>query len=421
MSPFILAFIASAALGAVIGLVRQRSEQEEHPKHAEYSGVRTFTLWGVLGCVGAFLSDEFAPALLPVALAAVALHQIGAAAIRPAGTGVAGATTLAASLLTMCAGALIFWRYRQEAVLLGALTAVLLGLKRPIHAWTRRFTDADVGATLKFVAITGIILPLVPNQEFGPFDAFNPFKTWRMVVLISGLGFLGYVLMRLFDTRAGVLLTGLLGGIASSTATTLAFSRRSRAQPALGGACAMGVALACAVMLPRLALIVGLVNAPLARQLLVPLGLMLAPALAFVAWSWLRERKSKADAAELGLRNPLDLWPAVKFALIYAAITFAVKAAEAHGHLERGLLPLAFLSGLTDVDAIALSLAGGEEGAEGDLALLARGIVLAAVSNTLLKAGLAAVIGRGSFRWQVLLGLLPTAAAGLASLWLLRG
>lgn len=419
MSPFILAFIASAALGAVIGLVRQHSEQEENPR-GEYSGVRTFTLWGVLGCVAAFLSDQFSPALLPVTLAAVALHQILGALKGPARPGVAGATTLAASLLTMCVGALVFWRYRQEAVLLGALTAVLLGLKRPIHDWTRRFSNEDIAATLKFVAITGIILPLVPNQEFGPYEAFNPFKTWRMVVLISGVGFMGYALMRLFDSRSGVLLTGLLGGIASSTATTLAFSRRSRDQPALGGACAMAVALACAVMLPRLALYVALVNAPLARQLLVPLALMLAPSVVFVAWTWLRDRQRQSDGGEVDLKNPLNLGPAIKFALIYAVITFLVKAAEVHGFLEKGLYPLAFISGLTDVDAIALSLAGDGQQLEGS-GLIARAIVLAAVSNTLLKAVMAASIGRGSFRWQVLLGLLPTAAAGVASLWLVRG
>jgi uncharacterized membrane protein (DUF4010 family) len=419
MSPFILAFIASAALGAVIGLVRQHSEQEENP-HGEYSGVRTFTLWGVLGCVAAFLSERFSPALLPVALAAVALHQIVGATRNSTGGGVVGATTLAAALLTMCVGALVYWRYRQEAVLLGAITAVLLGLKRPIHDWTRKFTEEDISATLKFVAITGIILPLVPNQEFGPYEAFNPYKTWRMVVLISGLGFLGYVLMRLFDTRAGILLTGFMGGVASSTATTLAFSRRSRDHPALGGACAMAVAIACAVMLPRLALVIGLVNGPLAQQLIVPLGLMLAPAAVFVVWSWLRERKRKSGTGEVDLKNPLNLAPAIKFALIYAVITFAVKAAGAHGYLERGLYPLAFVSGLTDVDAIALSLAGGEEGGHRNDVLLARAIILAAVANTLLKAGLAAAIGRGSFRWQVLLGLVPTAAAGVASLWLVR-
>lgn len=419
MPPFLLAIIASAALGAVIGLVRQRSEQEEHPNGREFSGVRTFTLWSVLGCVTAFLSDQYAAALLPLALGAVALHQIAGAAGRRAGpAGATGSTTLAAALLTLCIGALVNWEHHQEAVLLGALTAVLLGVKRPIHAWTRSFTADDVSATLKFLAITGIILPLVPNDEYGPFGAFNPFKTWRMVVLISGVGFLGYVLMRLFDARAGILLTGLLGGLASSTATTLAFSRRSRDQPALAGPCAMGVVVACTVMLPRLAVIVGLVNASLARALLLPLGCMLLPGLLFVAWGWLRQRHERQAGTDLALSNPLNLGPAVKFALVYAVITFAVKAAGEYGLLERGLLPLAFVSGLTDVDAIALSLAGGEDGQGLDPGLLVRAIVLAAVANTLLKAGMAAAIGSRAFRWQVLLALVPTAAAGVAALWL---
>lgn len=417
MSPFVLAFIASAALGAVIGLVRQRTEQEVNPQ-GEYSGVRTFTLWSILGCVGAFLSEQFSPALLPVALAAVALHQI-AAAYGPKSAGVTGATTLAASLLTMCAGALIYWRFRQEAVLLGALTAVLLGLKRPIHDWTRSFTEADAAATLKFLAITGIILPLVPNAEYGPYDAFNPFKTWRMVVLISGLGFFGYMLMRIFSARSGMLLTGLLGGIASSTATTLALSRRSREQPQLATTCAIGVTLACTVMLPRLAAIVAVTNAGVAREMLVPLGLMLLPGLGYAVWGSLRDQRNRKDSGEIPLSNPLSLGPAIKFALIYAAITFVVHAASAHGMLERGLFPLAFVSGLTDVDAIALSLASGEHGTETASSLIARAIVLAAVSNTLLKAGMAVAIGPKVFKWQVLLALLPTAAAGIAGMWLM--
>lgn len=419
MPPFLLAIIASAAIGAVVGLVRQRSEQEENSP-GEYSGVRTFTLWSILGCVGAFLSDQFSPALLPVALAAVAWHQVAAAG-RSVSSGVAGATTLAASLLTMCAGALIHWRLQQEAVLLGAFTAVLLGLKRPIHDWTRSFTEADAAATLKFLAITGIILPLVPNEDYGPFAAFNPFDTWRMVVLISGLGFLGYLLMRIFSTRAGMLLTGVLGGIVSSTATTLALSRRSREQPELATSCALGVAIACTVMLPRLAFVIGVTNAPLARELLLPLGVMLAPGFAYIAWGLFRERREPKETGDLALSNPLSLGPAIKFALIYAVITFLVHAASAHGLLERGLLPLAFVSGLTDVDAIALSLAGGGPGDGIPSTLIVRAIILAAVANTLLKAGMAMAIGPKPFRWQVLLALLATAAGGAASLWLMRG
>ncbi len=135
--------------------------------------------------------------------------------------------------------------------MLAAITMLVLGLKETSHDWTQRFTKEDIRSTLQFVALTGVVLPLVPNRSFGPFDAFNPYALWLMVVLISGLGFVGYLLVRILGARSGVALAGVVGGLASSTATTLAFSRESKAYPQFSAGFALAIVLACTIMLAR--------------------------------------------------------------------------------------------------------------------------------------------------------------------------
>lgn len=411
MHPFLLSLIASAGLGALIGLVRQWSEQLEKPHGVEYSGVRTFTFWSVLGCVAAFLSSAYSPAVLPVVVAAIGIHYVVRAEA-------SGSTTFAASLLTVLIGALVYWQHHQEAVFISATTGVLLGLKTRIHAWTRAFNTADIHATLQFIAITGVILPLVPDRNLGPFNAFNPFSTWLLVVLISGLGFAGYVAMRMLGTSAGILLTSLLGGLASSTASTLAFSRQSHEDPGLSRAYAMAVVAACSVMLPRVLIIVGVLNRELALQLILPFVVMLVPAAGYGLWLWFNRQPAGNEAKGPAISNPLNLVTAVKFALLYAGIAILVKAAASFEILQTSLLPISFVSGLTDVDAISLSVAGNQGSGTIAMSLATKAIVVAIAANSLLKAGLTQALGSKAFRLPAGMVLALTAVAGVAALWL---
>lgn len=418
MSPLMLSIIASAGLGAVVGLIRQWSEQAAKKPSGEFSGVRTFTFWSVLGCVAAFLSDEYSTAVLPVVVAVVGVHFAAGIWRSDESGATPGSTTFVATLLTLLVGALVQWGHNEEAVLVSALTVVLLGLKHPIHAWTRSFNDTDIRATLQFIAITGVILPIVPDRAFGPFDGFNPYSTWMMVVLISGVGFAGYVLMRLLDAKSGIFLTSLLGGIASSTATTLAFSRRSREDPAHSSHYAMAVAIACTVMLPRVLVVLALVNRQLAIQLILPFGLMAVPGIGCAAFIWWRQRGKKRTSDHPAISNPLSLMTAIKFAGIYAIISFLVKAAGQSGHLQDSLLPLAFVSGLSDLDAIALSIAGNFSSNEVSPGLAVHAIILAAIANSMLKAGLAIVFGSVALRWHVVILMVLTVACGLVGFML---
>ena len=308
MPPILTAIIVSACLGALVGLIRQWSSDQTSPAgEVDLGGVRTYTFWAMLGAVAAFLGETHAPALLAVVITLVGLQQI-VSLHRVPPTQHTGGTTFASALLTILVGALVYWGYRQSAVLVAATTMVMLGMKQTLHAWTRAFKLADIRATLQFVAITGVILPLVPNRTFGPFDAFNPFSTWLMVILISGLGFIGYIAMRFLGARAGILLTSLLGGLASSTATTLAFSKRSKEDPGLSNHYAMAVITACSVMLPRVVIAVGVLNPTLAVELIAPFLLMTLPAAIYGLWlRFARRPAAGVIEAPLALTNPLSL------------------------------------------------------------------------------------------------------------------
>lgn len=411
MSLTLSVLVAAAGCGALIGSVRQWSEQTRQPElTANFGGVRTHTFWAMIG----YLSAAFAWAL-PVALGLVAAHLI-AMRWRPGTARAPGGTGFAAALLTILIGALMAIGEVRAAIVVTALVTVLLGVKQPIHAWTQRFTPDDIRGALQFAAITGIVLPLVPNRALDPWGALNPFKIWLMVVLISGLGFAGYVAMRVFGARAGITATALLGGLASSTASTLAFARRSRAEPVYGEHYAFATVVACTVMLPRVALAVAVFSPALARDMLIPFAAMAAPAGGFALWFWAR-RPKETEVAAPAVSNPLGLGLAIKFAGLYAAISLLVKLALDRGW-QGGFLPLGFVSGLTDVDAISLTVAQTVRDGGMDLALAGKALVLAAVANSLLKLALAMSIGARGFRGRVALALGATAVTGAGWVWL---
>jgi uncharacterized membrane protein (DUF4010 family) len=408
--------VVSAGLGALIGLIRQWSEQTNRDPD-DFAGVRTHTLWSLLGCLGAFATEAHTPYALAIVLLAVAAHLI-ARAMRQKEETAPGTTSFAGALLTVFCGALVFWEETKSAIVVAAATMVLLGIKQPIHAWTRQLKPGDIRAMLQFVAVSGVILPLVPNRDMGPFDAFNPYSTWLMVVLISGIGFAGYVAVRLIGSHAGILVSGLLGGLASSTASTLAFSRRSREEPALSEHYALAVAAACTVMLPRVLVATGFINRALALQLALPFALMALPAILYSAWVWWRRRPTQHKGDLPPVHNPLSLATAIKFAALYAVIAFAVKAVREQGWTD-GLMPLAFISGLTDMDAISLSVAREKQENEAAVGAAARLVMVAAIANTLIKAGMAVALGSPGLRWRIGAVLGATTAIGIG--WVLIG
>ncbi len=406
----VVALLAAAGAAGIIGLERQAGHAEPDRR----MGLRTFALYGLAGAGSAFLATRYgAVALLAGAIPFAAILVAGYV-VSARETDDWGTTTEAAALVAFLVGTLAWAELYLPALSVAVATAVLLRIKVPLYEVTGTFTDQDVRAFLQFAVITALVLPLVPDEDLGPFEAFNAREIWLMVVIISAIGLVGYAALRLFGT-SGLVLTGYLGGLVSSTAVTLGYSRMSRRSAGLSAGLAAGVVGASALMYPRVALEALVVAPAMARRLALPLGVMTGIGAAGAVTIWLRTRHPPAQAPDVPIRNPLTLTTALQFGALYAAIVFAAKALLDRAP-EASLQIVGALSGLNDVDAITLASANlVQEGL--DPAVGARAALLAVVVNTVAKAALAASLGSARLRRLVAGSLLPAAAAGFG-FWL---
>jgi uncharacterized membrane protein (DUF4010 family) len=298
------------------------------------------------------------------------------------------------------------------------IAMLVLALKGWLHNLARRIEAADVEATLKFAIITLIVLPLVPNTNFGPegLEVINPYKTWLMVVLIAALNFIGYILVKVLGREHGFGITGLLGGLVSSTAVTLGFSQRSRSEPDLAPVLALAILLAWTVMYFRVVIEVGVVNFALAKDLAPGMLLMGAVSLGLCMLLWRKGRSSKTAEVESG-NNPFELGGAIKFGGLFAVVIFAASAAQTLFG-DTGLYVAGALAGLTDVDAIALSMANLAQQNPTNTGTAARTVVIAVMSNTMVKCGMAIWLGAPAMRRTMVPITVALALAGTAAAFL---
>ena len=402
-----LRFAAALGLGVLLGLERERTQKPE----GGFAGVRTFGLISLAGAMAAYFDVTLArPALGLVLFGAVAALVV-ASAVVTARQGDVGITTEVSALLAFLLGFLCVYGNVTLAAGLAVASGGVLALKQWLHGLARRIESADVEATLKFAIVTLIILPLVPNQNYGPapLDVINPYKIWWMVVLISGLNFASYILVKVVGAEHGIGLTGLLGGLVSSTAVSLGFAQRSRTQPEQAPALALGILLAWTVMFFRVVLLVAVVAPALARDLALGIGALGALSLAIVLVLRRRQRSAERASVSAGA-NPFELGEAIRFGLLFGVITFVAKAAQVYLG-DAGLYLAGALAGLTDVDAIALSMAQLAQGEPASQAAAARTILIAVLANTLVKGGMASFMGAPALRTV----MLPITAALLAA------
>ena len=406
-------FAAALLIGALIGLEREFVQQRSGEQ--EFGGIRTFALMALLGAVAAFLTDQYGPLIfLAVYLGLILL--LWASLLASSMRGVEeGITTEVTALLVPLFGAMMIWNQPAVAAALGVITALILALKPRLHGAARRMSAEDLRATLEFSIITAVVLPLLPNEGFGPFGVLNPFQIWLLVVFISGIGFLGYVLMKFLGPERGVGITGLLGGLVSSTATTLSFAGRSKTNAGLSTVLAQGILLASCVMFPRVLIEVAVVNPGLVRQVVVPLAAMLIAGVIAVYILWRRGRaEEKADPGGVELSNPLRLKTAITFGLVFAVVLVAVEAAnEFFG--SAGVYIASIIAGITDVDSITLSVSNLSLKGLLDARVAAIAIILATIVNTITKAVMAMVLGPPRLRRLVLLAFGIVGLTGLIS------
>ena len=403
---------AALGLGLLLGLERERKRDAE----LLFGGVRTFAMIALLGALGAFMERELAQSWLIIAafisVSALVLMSYATTAAR----GELGITTEISALLAFVVGALCGFDNVAVASVVTVVCLLLLTFKEFLHRLARRVELVDVEATLQFAVISVIILPLLPNETFGPppLDVINPYKIWLMVVLIAGLNFLGYVLVKVFGSEHGFLVTGILGGLVSSTAVTLSFSQRSRREPEMSSAFALAIVVAWTIMFIRVVVIVALVNRDLARGLALMLGWVALASLIMSLILWRRSR-SRATGVVAAGANPFELSEAIKFGLLFGIVTIVAKAAQVYLGAA-GLYLAGAVAGLTDVDAISLSMANLATTSPASVKVAAYTIVIAVISNTLVKTGMAAFMGapvlRRTIVWVTML-LLGAAAAGV--------
>jgi len=402
------------AIGLLLGVERGWHARET-PSGVRVAGVRTFALTGLLGGFSGWLAlsaGPVLPALIFAGLAAVIVVSYRASARK---NGDLGITTEIALMLAFALGAA---SAMGEMALAGAgavAAAALLALKAALHGWIEHIRRYELNAAIQLSVLSVVLLPLLPNRGFGPFSALNPYALWWAVVLVAGLSFFGHVAIRAAGAGLGVLITGLLGGLASSTATTLAFARRARGDAALAPVLAVGAVLAGAFTFLRMLVGASAFSAALAQALAVPLGAMAATGFAGALILRLGFARGAAGAADAPAdANPLELAMALKFAVFLAVV--AVGTAYLKDWFgAAGVYAAAALAGVSDVDAVTISIARmtGDDLAAG---VAAGALVLAVSVNSAVKAGVALTVGGARMGVRVALVHAATLAVGAAAL-----
>ncbi|AMY12519.1 hypothetical protein LuPra_05795 [Luteitalea pratensis] len=415
LPPETLRLLIAALGGAAIGVERQWSGHADGP-HPHFGGIRTFTLLGLIGGLGGWLWTLSAW-WLAVMLVAGAIMVVITGYVRVSAVDVDGTTEVAA-LVVIAAGALSGLGQVQVASAVVAVSSLLLVEKTRLHGWVRRIADMDLRAAARFAVMALVVLPLLPEGPFGPLGGVRPRELWALVLFFSGLSFLGHLLRKAVGPGQGYLLSGAAGGLLSSTNVTWTFGRLSRTDPGLSRALGFGAVAANAVLYPRVLAATAVLNTPLvpvlARYLVAPAAVATLVAVAGVIAAR-RDVPAGSHAAETS--NPLALGSALQMAVLFQAVLMLVHLARVTQGAS-GVFASAAVLGLTDVDALTLSMAR-DVARSISLETAATAIAIGVLANTLLKTAIATVFGSMPFRVIAAGALVAMAvASGVSLSWL---
>ncbi len=404
--------MVAALCGLTVGVEREWSARERK-RPPEFAGVRTFLLLGLLGGLGGELQRS-GWTVLALTLLIAAVGLVVASYVATANRQEPDATTEVAALVVIAAGALAGNGRLALASGIAATVALVLIEKGRIHDLVHGLRSVEIEAGVRFAVLAMVVLPLLPTGPYGPEPGFRPRELWILVLLFSGLSFAGYIGLRVAGAGRGYMLSGLFGGLISSTAVTLSFARQSREEKTLAGPLASGVLAACTVLFIRVAVLCAVLRRDLAWRALAFFAL---PLLVGAATVWLAHgRGAKGDGEAELPKNPLGLGAALQMALLFQVVLYAVAWVKRR-FAERALYGTAAVLGLTDLDALTFSMARSTETAA---AAAARALTIGILANTLLKLGVAVSVGSPEFRRRAGLGLAAIAvalAASLAILW----
>jgi uncharacterized membrane protein (DUF4010 family) len=401
------------AIGFFIGLQREFSHGGEGKTIP--AGERTFALLSLSGALAAMGSEQFRQPLIFFGLLLAVGFLVVVGYVFKARSKHFGMTTEAAILVTVLLGGLCYWNYVGLAVAIAVVTTLLLSLKFETDRLVESLTREDVNAALQFAIVSAIVLPVLPNEALfpPPFDVLNPFKIWLMVVFISGISFLGYVLIKILRDERGLGMTGFLGGLVSSTAVTFSLAQRSNKKK-ISRLLAYAIMLSWAVMVPRILVQVGILNWTLLAASWLPLVIVGATTLGYALFLYVA--RPSIDPEKIALQNPFNFLAALRFGAVYALILLLSRAAQFYLG-DQGILLSSFLAGFSDSNAITLSLAELTRTGGLSLQVATHGLVIAASTNTLFKGLIVLQLGSPALRKVVLPGTLLIVAAGVVSIF----
>jgi uncharacterized membrane protein (DUF4010 family) len=411
-------FGVALAIGLLLGLERGWHGRDAR-EGGRIAGLRTFALVGLLGGVGGWLASLTGAVVLAFAFLGLAGLLALSYRVRLTENEDLGLTTIVAVLLTFALGAVSVLGGPALPAAIAVIAALLLTMKERLHRWVARINRLELDAMLRLALISVVILPLLPDRGYGPGAALNPYEIWWAVVIVAGLSFVGYAAIRLGGADLGVLLTGLFGGLASSTSTTVALSRLARTQAGLGPVAASGAVVAGSVTFLRVLALAAIFEPSLIAPLAVPMGVMAVAGLGGAAILRMRDRGGDRASDLETVANPLNLGAALAFGALLTLVLLALHVLEAWLG-EAGIHVAAALSGVTDVDAITVSVARlvGD-----DLAVTAgaTAVFIAAAVNTAVKAGIAIGMGGTAMGLRVGSVYAIVLAAGVAAMWFAAG
>ena len=374
-------------IGLMIGLQR---EMYYHRKgRSGFAGARTFALIALLGYLSAWMQN-FIPFFLHVSLLLFGLLVLVAYVYKTVKTDFHGSTTEIASFITYILGMMMYFSLESYAVLIAVIMLLLLEIKSTLVKIEEQITPPDITSAILFLAMTFVVLPLLPNEMIGPFNMFNPYKTWLMVVLVAGISFLGYVAIKILGNKRGVYLTGIFGGLVSSTAVSITLSKLYVLKQEYLKNFVGGIAIASTIMYIRVLAETAVFNSSLAKSLALPYISATIAGLVFVVYLYKNETVHKVEHVSV-TNNPLELSEALKLGLLFGIIFGSIGIFQSKFG-DSGVYVISFLSGLTDVDAITLSLSQLAEVKISELTAM-YGIMIATIVNSIVKLGIVFVLG----------------------------
>jgi len=380
-------FAISILIGALIGLERQHEVIKILKDKSEgEAGIRTFSFYALLGSISGYLSEFYGNSIILVSFSALTIMIFINYYFDAKNNSAKGITTEISGFLTFFVGLITIHGEILIAVSIAILITFMLSIKTYTEKLSKKITNEDIFATLEFIFLSFVILPILPNQSYGPFKFFNPYQLWLFVVIILGVSFVGYIATKIVGSDKGIGITAILGGLASSTAVTLSFAGRSKDTKELSISFALGIVTASSIMFIRMILILGLIDTTLAIIIAPIMFAMGSSGLLYSYYLYIKSKKESSKKQSVKLKNPFRLSQGLYFALLYSFILLIVDISK-HIWGTSGVTIISFISGLPDVDAISISLAKLTHDTI-SIKTAITGIFLASIANTLTKGGL---------------------------------